>query len=51
VSKKWLCINGEVAYRKIINCTNKAHMCCVLNVEEYLDGGRHEWENRLRKVS
>jgi hypothetical protein len=25
VNKKWLCINEELAYKKIVNCTNKNH--------------------------
>jgi hypothetical protein len=44
---KWLCINEELAYRKIINCKNKGH---IINLGEYLVKVRHNWENRARKV-
>jgi hypothetical protein len=47
ISKKWLCINEELAYRKIINCTNKAY---IINLGEYLDKVIHKWESRVRKV-
>jgi hypothetical protein len=44
--KKWLYVNEELAYRKIINCTNKTHM---INLGKFLDKVRHEWENRVTK--
>jgi hypothetical protein len=47
ISKKWLCINEELAYRKPINCANKAH---IINLGEYLDEVRHKRENKERKV-
>jgi hypothetical protein len=47
MSKKWLCINEELAYRKIINCTNKAH---IVNLGKYLDKVRHKRESMVRKV-
>jgi hypothetical protein len=34
LSKKWLYINNELAYRKTITYTNKAS---IINLEEYLD--------------
>jgi hypothetical protein len=47
MNKKWLCINEEIAHRKIINCNNKAH---IINLGEYLDKVRHKWENKAIKV-
>jgi hypothetical protein len=41
MSNKWLCINEELAYRKIINCVNKS---LIINLGEYLDKVRHKWE-------
>jgi hypothetical protein len=38
MSKKWLCINEELAHREVIKCTNKAH---IINLGEYLDEVRH----------
>jgi hypothetical protein len=46
VNKKWLCINEELAYKKIVNCTNKNHIC----LGKYLDKVKHKWESRVRKV-
>jgi hypothetical protein len=46
VNKKWLCINEELAHKKIVNCTNKNH---VMNLGKYLDEVKHKWENRVRK--
>jgi hypothetical protein len=46
MNKKWLCINEELAYRKIVSSTNKAYM---IHLGEYLDKVKHKWERRLRK--
>jgi hypothetical protein len=46
MNEKWLCINEELAYKKIVNCTNKAH---TIHLEEYLDKVKHKWESRVRK--
>jgi hypothetical protein len=46
MNKKWLCINEELEYKKIVNCTNKAHM---IHLGEYLDKVKHKWESRVRK--
>jgi hypothetical protein len=46
INKKWLCINEELAYKKIVNCTNKAH---IIHLGEYLDEVKHKWESRVRK--
>jgi hypothetical protein len=34
LSKKWLNVNKELAFRKIINCTNRTH---IRNVGKYLE--------------
>jgi hypothetical protein len=47
MSKKWLHTYEELAYRKTINCTNKAH---IIHLGEYLDKVRQKWENRVKKV-
>jgi hypothetical protein len=46
IFKKWLCINEELAYKKIVNCTNKAH---IIHLGQYLDKVKHKWESRVRK--
>jgi hypothetical protein len=46
INKKWLCVNEELAYKKIVNCTNKAH---VIHLGEYLDKVKHKWDSRMRK--
>jgi hypothetical protein len=43
MNKKWLCINEELAYKKIVNCANIAY------IGEYLDKIKHKWESRVRK--
>jgi hypothetical protein len=44
--QEWLCINEEIAYKKIVNCTNKSH---VVHLGEYLDKVKRKWENKVRK--
>jgi hypothetical protein len=46
INKKWLYINEELAYKKIVNCTNKAH---IIHLGEYLDKVKQNWESRVRK--
>jgi hypothetical protein len=46
MNKKWLCINEELAYNKIVNSTNKGHL---INLGEYLDKVKHKGESRVRK--
>lgn len=41
------CITEKLAYMKIINCTNKAH---VINLGTYLDKVQHKWEKRWEKI-
>jgi hypothetical protein len=46
MNKKWLCINEEVAYKKIVHCTTKNH---IIHFGEYLDKVKHKWESRVRR--
>jgi hypothetical protein len=46
INKKLLCINEELVYKKIVNCTNKFH---IIHLGEYLDKVKHKWESRVRK--
>jgi hypothetical protein len=39
MNKEWLCINEELAYKKIVNFSNKAH---IIHLGEYLDEVKHE---------
>jgi hypothetical protein len=46
MNKKWLRINEALAYKKIVNCTNKVH---IIHLGEYLDKVKHKWESGVRK--
>jgi hypothetical protein len=46
INKKWSCINEELVNKKIVNCTNKAH---IIYLRKYLDKVKHKWESRVRK--
>jgi hypothetical protein len=46
INKKWLCINEELVYKKIVNCINKAR---IIHLGKYLDKVKHKWESRVRK--
>jgi hypothetical protein len=46
INKKWLCINEELAYKKIVKRTNKAH---IVHLGEFLEKVKYEWESRVRK--
>jgi hypothetical protein len=39
-------INEGLAYKKIVNCTNKSH---TIHLGEYLVKVKHKWESRVRK--
>jgi hypothetical protein len=39
-------INEELAYKKIVNCTNKAD---IIHLGKYLDKVKHKRENKARK--
>jgi hypothetical protein len=43
---KWLCINEEPAYKKILNCTNEAH---IIHLGKDLDKVKHKWESTVKK--
>lgn len=44
--KKLLCIYEELAYKKIVNCTDKAY---IIRLGEYFCKVRHKWGSRVRK--
>jgi hypothetical protein len=46
INKKWLYINEEQENKKIVNCTNKAH---IIHLGGYLDKVKHKWKSRVRK--
>jgi hypothetical protein len=45
LSRKWLKINVEIAYKKSINCTNTLE---VRNIGGYLYKIKYKWENRIK---
>jgi hypothetical protein len=45
LSRKWQIINEEVAYKKIINCTNTVEL---RNLGRYLYKIKCKWENRIK---
>jgi hypothetical protein len=47
LSRKWLTINEEIAYNKIINCTNTLE---IRNIGMYLYKIICKWENRFKKL-
>jgi hypothetical protein len=47
MSKEWLFINEQLPYRKILNCSSKAH---IMHLGEYLGKVKGEWENRMRNL-
>jgi hypothetical protein len=46
LSRKWVTANEEVAYKRILNCTNVVE----LNIEKYLYKIRCKWENKISNV-
>jgi hypothetical protein len=46
LSRKWQEINEEVAYNKIINCTNTVEL---KNLGRYLYKIKCKWENRIKE--
>ena len=44
LSKKWLNMKEEVAYNKVLVCTNKA---LIMYAGRYLDKGEYRWFNRI----
>jgi hypothetical protein len=43
--KRWLDINEEIAYRKMLSCTNKI---MVKNIETFLLGVQCKWGRRVK---
>jgi hypothetical protein len=46
LSRKWQIINEELAYKKIINCTNTVEL---RNLGRYLYKIKCKWENRIKE--
>jgi hypothetical protein len=46
LSRKWQIINEELAYEKIINCTNTVEL---RNLSRYLYKIKCKWENRIKE--
>jgi hypothetical protein len=47
LSIKWFVVNEELAYKKIINCTNAVEL---RNIGNYLYKTRRKWENKIRNL-
>jgi hypothetical protein len=47
LSRKWQIINEELAYNKIINCTNTVEL---RNLGKYLYKIRRKWENIIKEL-
>jgi hypothetical protein len=47
LSRKWLTINGEIACKKIINCTNTLE---IRNLGSHLYKIKCKWENRIKEL-
>jgi hypothetical protein len=47
LSRKWLTVNEESAYKKIINCTNAVKL---RNIGNYRYKVRCKWENKIRNL-
>jgi hypothetical protein len=47
IHDKWLSMNKEVAYRKIMKTTNRTH---IQNVGKYLDTVKNKWLNEIKDV-
>jgi hypothetical protein len=45
--RKWLIVNEEVAYKRVINCTNVVEL---RNIEKYMYKGRRKWENEISNI-
>jgi hypothetical protein len=44
---KWLNMNIEVAYKKIVKIANKAH---IQNLRKYLDIVKNKWLNKIKEM-
>jgi hypothetical protein len=47
LSRKWQIINEELAYKKIINCTNTVEL---RNLGTYFCKIKCKWENRIKEL-
>jgi hypothetical protein len=47
LSRKWQTVNKELAYNKIINCTNTVEL---RNLGKYLYKIKYAWENRIKEL-
>ena len=47
IHDKWLSMNNEVAYRKIIEITSRTH---IQNLGKYLDIVKNKWFNKTRDM-
>jgi hypothetical protein len=47
LSKRWLDVNEEVAYRKMLRCTNKM---MVKNMGKFLFRVQFKWERKVKKT-
>jgi hypothetical protein len=47
LSRKWQIINEELAYKKIINCTNTVEL---LHLGTYLYKVKYKWGNRIKEL-
>jgi hypothetical protein len=47
VSRKWLTVNDEVAYKRIINCTNVGEL---RHIGKLLYKIRCKWENKISNI-
>jgi hypothetical protein len=45
--RTWLIVNEEIAYKRIINCTNAVDL---VNTGNYLYKIRCKWENKVRNL-
>jgi hypothetical protein len=47
LSRKWLTINEEIVYKKIINCTNTLE---IWNIGSYLYKIKCTWEKMIKEL-
>ena len=47
VRDKWLTMNKEAVYMKVVKITNKLH---IQNLGNYLDTVKNKWLNKIKRV-
>jgi hypothetical protein len=47
IHDKWLNMNKEITYRKILKTTNRTQ---IQNVGKYLDTVKNKWFNKIKKI-